>query len=97
MSRFHREPPLRSLRSLRAGSPKVCTFQWPLTRVKEYLQNHCDHFVIRRLRINQPLTDTDLIGLESTLVEIGEVDGETLFFGRLARSTVGVVRVGIFR
>ena len=39
MSGFHREPPLRSLRSLRDGSrkvcifqwPEVCTFQWPLT------------------------------------------------------------------
>ena len=30
-SRSHREPPLQSLRSLREGSPKVCTLQWPLT------------------------------------------------------------------
>ena len=45
-----------------------------------------DHLVVHRLRTNQPLTDADLKGLESTLVEIGEEDGETLFSGLLARS-----------
>ncbi len=28
-------------------------------KVKEFLRNHLDHLVIRRLRTNQPLTDTD--------------------------------------
>ena len=55
-------------------------------KVNEYLRNHLDHLVIRRLRTNQPLTDADLKGLESTLVEIGEEDGATLFSGLLARS-----------
>jgi len=55
-------------------------------KVKEYLRNHLDHLVIHRLRTCQPLTDADLKGLESTLVEIGEEDGETLFSGLLARS-----------
>ena len=55
-------------------------------KVKEYLRNHRDHLVIRRLRTNQPLTGADLKGLESTLVEIGEEDGATLFSGLLARS-----------
>ena len=44
-------------------------------KVQEYLKNHLDHIVIHRLRINQPLTATDLRGLEQTLVEIGEGDG----------------------
>ena len=55
-------------------------------KVKEYLRNHLDHLVVHRLRTNQPLTDADLKGLESTLVEIGAEDGETLFAGLLARS-----------
>ena len=55
-------------------------------KVQEYLKNHLDHIVIRRLRTNQPLTATDLRGLEQTLVEIGEDDGRTLLTGLLARS-----------
>ncbi len=55
-------------------------------KVKEYLRNHLDHIVIHRLRTNQPLTTTDLDGLETTLAEIGEEDGETLLSGLLARS-----------
>ncbi len=65
--------------------PKMTGAQYE-KKVKEYLQNHLDHLVVHRLRTNQPLTDTDLKGLESTLVEIGEEDGETLFSGLLARS-----------
>jgi type I restriction enzyme R subunit len=55
-------------------------------KVKEYLGNHLDHLVIRRLRTNKPLTDTDLHGLETILKEIGEDDGEKLLSGLLARS-----------
>lgn len=44
------------------------------------------HLVIHRLRTNQPLTAADLEGLESTLVEIGEDDGETLLTQLLERS-----------
>ncbi|WP_420463561.1 DEAD/DEAH box helicase family protein [Candidatus Palauibacter sp.] len=65
--------------------PKMTGAQYE-KKVEEYLRNHLDHLVIRRLRTNQPLTDADLKGLESTLVEIGEEDGETLFSGLLARS-----------
>ncbi len=54
-------------------------------KVNSYLRNHLDHLVIHRLRTNQPLTAEDLKGLESTLVEIGEQDGETLLSGLLAR------------
>ena len=40
----------------------------------------------RRLRTNQPLTATDLRGLEQTLVEIGEDDGRTLLTSLLTRN-----------
>ena len=66
-------------------TPKMTGAQYE-KRVKEYLRNHLNHLVIHRLRTCQPLTDADLKGLESTLVEIGEEDGETLFSGLLARS-----------
>ena len=55
-------------------------------KVKNYLRNHLDHIVIHRLRTNQPLTVIDLQGLETTLAEIGEDDGQTLLTGLLARS-----------
>ena len=55
-------------------------------KVQAYLRNHLDHIVIHRLRTNQPLTATDLRGLEQTLVEIGEDDGRTLLTGLLARN-----------
>ena len=50
------------------------------------MKDHLDHIVIHRLRTNQPLTETDLWGLEETLIEIGEDDGKTLLTGLLARS-----------
>ena len=57
--------------------PKMTGIQYE-KKVQEYLKNHLDHIVIRRLRTNQPLTAADLRGLEQTLVEIGEDDGRTL-------------------
>ena len=65
--------------------PKMTGAQYE-KKVQEYLKNHLDHIVIRRLRTNQPLTATDLQGLEQTLVEICEADGRTLLTGLLARS-----------
>ena len=65
--------------------PKMTGAQYE-KKVKSYLSNHLDHIVIHRLRTNQPLTETDLQGLEQTLVEIGEDDGQTLLTGLLARS-----------
>jgi len=55
-------------------------------KVKSYLNDHLNHIVIERLRTNQPLTETDLKGLEKKLIEIGEDDGESLLSGLLARS-----------
>ena len=67
--------------------PKMTGVQYE-KKVKAYLKNHLDHIVIHRLRTNQPLTATDLLGLERTLAEIGEDDGQTLLTGLLARSEV---------
>ena len=65
--------------------PKMTGAQYE-KKVKSYLKDHLNHLVIHRLRTNQPLTAADLKGLESTLLEIGEEDGETLLSGLLARS-----------
>ena len=65
--------------------PKMTGVQYE-KKVKDYLSKHLDHLVIQRLRTNQPLTTTDLEGLETTLTEIGEEDGETLLSGLLERS-----------
>jgi len=65
--------------------PKMTGAQYE-KKVKEFLKNHLDHIVIRRLRTNQPLTQTDLEGLEKILAEIGSEDGQTLLQGLLARS-----------
>ncbi|SDH04073.1 hypothetical protein [Nitrosomonas sp. Nm58] len=46
-------------------------------KIRDYLRSHLDHLVIHRLRSNQPLTETDLQGLEQTLTEMGEEDGAT--------------------
>ena len=46
--------------------PKMTGVQYE-KKVKDYLSNHLDHIVIHRLRTNQPLTATDLQGLETTL------------------------------
>ena len=41
-------------------------------KVKDYLRNHLDHIVIHRLRTNQPLTATDLQGLEKWTPKPGQ-------------------------
>ena len=60
--------------------PKMTGVQFE-KKVQAYLENHLDHIVIHRLRSNQPLTATDLLGLERTLAQIGEDDGQTLLTG----------------
>ncbi len=65
--------------------PKMTGVQYE-KKVKEYLRNHLDHLVVHRLRSNLPLTEADLEGLEQTLTEIGEGDGEELLHELLARS-----------
>ena len=65
--------------------PKMTGAQYE-KKVKDYLTSHLDNIVIHRLRMNEPLTETDLEELERTLKEIGEEDGETLLSGLLERS-----------
>jgi type I restriction enzyme, R subunit len=65
--------------------PKMTGAQYE-KKVREYLEGHLDDLVVHKLRMNQPLTETDLKGLETTLVAIGEEDGRTLLSGLLARS-----------
>ena len=65
--------------------PKMTGVQYE-KKVRDYLRNHLNHIVIHRLRMNQPLTPTDLEGLEAILVGIGEDDGETLLSSLLVRS-----------
>jgi type I restriction enzyme, R subunit len=65
--------------------PKMTGVQYA-KKVNEYLREHQNHVVIHRLRTNQPLTETDLKGLETTLIEIGAEEGETLLSDLLARS-----------
>ena len=65
--------------------PKMTGAQYA-KKVNDYLRNHLTHIVIHRLRTNQSLTADDLKSLETTLVEIGEEDGETLLSDLLARS-----------
>ena len=66
--------------------PKMTGLQYE-KKVKAYLRNHQNHLVIQRLRTNQPLTETDLQGLEQTLTEIGADEGETLLSNLLAHSS----------
>jgi type I restriction enzyme R subunit len=65
--------------------PKMTGDQYE-KKVKEYLKNHLEDEVIRRLRWNQPLAPADLERLEGILVEIGEGDGKQLLTGLLERS-----------
>lgn len=65
--------------------PKMTGVQYE-KKVRDYLRNHLDHLVIRRLRSNQPLTETDLQGLEKTLAEIGADEGAALLGDLLKRS-----------
>lgn len=65
--------------------PRMTSAQYE-KKVKAYLDGHHNNIVIHRLRTNQPLTASDLEGLEQTLVQIGEDDGPTLLSGLLSRS-----------
>ena len=65
--------------------PKMTGAQFE-KKVRDYLGDHKDHLVIHRLRTNQPLTDTDLQGLEQTLAEIGDDEGPHLLNELLERN-----------
>jgi type I restriction enzyme R subunit len=54
-------------------------------KLKEYLKNHLDDEVIKRLRTNERLSADDLERLEEILISIGENDGQELLKGLLDR------------
>jgi type I restriction enzyme R subunit len=55
-------------------------------KVRDFLRSHQDDDVIRRLRLNEPLSAADLARLEQILVAIGAEDGKSLLAGLLSRS-----------
>lgn len=55
-------------------------------KVREYLKNHEMDIVIHRLRSNEPLTQSDLDGLQAALVQIGSDEGDLLLSNLLARN-----------
>jgi type I restriction enzyme R subunit len=55
-------------------------------KVREYLKNHAMDIAIHRLRNNEPLTQTDLDGLQAALVQIGSDEGDLLLSNLLARN-----------
>lgn len=55
-------------------------------KVREYLKNHEMDIVIHRLRSNEPLTQSDLEGLQAALVQIGADEGALLLEGLLAKN-----------
>ena len=55
-------------------------------KVADYLRHHLNDLAIHRLRMNEPLTPTDLESLESTLREIGEDEGARLLSVLIAQS-----------
>ncbi|MCY3014858.1 MAG: DEAD/DEAH box helicase family protein [Planctomycetota bacterium] len=62
--------------------PKMTGVQYE-KKVRDYLKNHLDDETIQKLRRNEPLSTADLEHLESTLVKIGDDEGETLLDGLL--------------
>ncbi len=65
--------------------PKMTGAQYE-KKVRDYLRDHQDEDVIRRLRLNEPLSAADLARLEEILVAIGDAEGKLLLRGLLLRS-----------
>jgi type I restriction enzyme R subunit len=69
-------------------------------KARAFLRDHQDHIAIHRLRMNKPLTPTDLTALESMLADNGIGDAETIArakeesqgLGLFVRSLVGLDR-----
>ncbi|MEX2381311.1 MAG: DEAD/DEAH box helicase family protein [Opitutales bacterium] len=57
--------------------PKMTSAQFE-KKVQEYLKGHLDHVAVQKLRMNEPLTPTDLQSLETVLTDIGAEDGPKL-------------------
>jgi type I restriction enzyme R subunit len=69
-------------------------------KARAFLRDHQDHIAIHRLRMNKPLTPTDLNALESMLADNGVGDAETIArakeesqgLGLFVRSLIGLDR-----
>lgn len=55
-------------------------------KIREYLKNHMMDIAIHRLRSNEPLTESDLEGLQSALLDIGAEEGDLLLENLMARA-----------
>lgn len=72
-------------------------------KARQFLKEHEDHLAIHKLRLNQPLTSTDLGELEKMLVEAGigspedveRAKAESKGLGLFIRSLVGLDRVAV--
>ena len=70
------------------------------TKARAFLRDHQDHIAIHRLRMNKPLTPSDLEALEHMLAENGVGDAETIArakeesqgLGLFVRSLIGLDR-----
>lgn len=79
------------------GDPNLQNYR---TRVQRYIRDHQDHLTVRRLKNNEPVTETDIRALEDILfAEDGPIpreDYEKIFgekpLGVLVRSVVGLSR-----
>lgn len=65
--------------------PRMTSLQYE-KKVREFLAAHLDHIAIHKLRLNQPLTPTDLQELEHMLVSIEQENGRDLLTGLLVRT-----------
>ena len=76
------------------------TFQRYRAKIRAFLKSHEDHVAIHKLRLNRPLTETDLAELERMLLESGIGDAADLGkaveqsqgLGLFVRSLVGLDR-----
>lgn len=66
-------------------APRMTSLQYE-KKVREFLSAHLDHIAVHKLRLNEPLTATDLQELEQMLVAIGQENGRDLLTGVLQRT-----------
>jgi len=66
-------------------TPRMTSVQYE-KKVADYLKGHLDNIVIQKLRMNEPLTQTDLESLEEMLVRIGDEQGKELLDLMLERN-----------
>lgn len=59
------------------AAPRMTSVQYE-KKVQEYLRQHLDHVAVQKLRLNEPLTQTDLGSLETVLAELGAEEGPIL-------------------